>query len=232
MKSVPDLSLTIPLLNEEDGVQDVVNSITKHLSSKYIKYQIILVNNGSTDNTQKVIEYLARRDPGILPLRLEVNKGYGGGILAGLERASAPIVGYLWGDEQVAPYVLTEAWRAIHDQNVDIAKARRRVRLDGFDRFLITRAYHCAVSALFPCPSRDINGCPKLFKREVLDRIRPQSTDWFIDAEIMLKAQKLGFRIHEIDVVAWPRLTGRSKVRWETLGEFALNLIRLRVGSW
>jgi glycosyltransferase involved in cell wall biosynthesis len=226
---VPALSLVVPLFNEASGIVPVVHSLQRTLRQARLSTQLILVNNGSQDETGDRLEELAAHDPSIECLHLPRNAGYGGGILAGLRQARSHVLGYLWGDEQVSHYAVVAAYRRLIDRGLDLCKARRVVRLDGWQRRLTTRTYHLLFPALFPVRSIDVHGCPKLFTRQAFDRLQPRSPDWFLDAEIMIRAHRLELKIEEIDVVAYPRETGRSKVRWSTLGEFAVNLVRYRI---
>lgn len=227
----PQLALVMPLFNEAEGVSSTVSRLVAALSQASIPYQLILVNNGSTDQTQDQLEALAHTLPGLTLLQLPRNLGYGGGILAGMTLAQAPILGYLWGDEQVAPYVLLKLFHLLTSNAFDMAKVVRTVRLEGPHRQAITHLYHALMPRVFPTLKslRDLHGCPKLFTQSAWRALAPVSSDWFLDAEIMLKAQTLGLRLGEIDVVSWPRASGRSKVRTSTLNEFAWNILRHRL---
>ncbi len=225
----PALSLVIPLFDEEAGVRGVVRSLVGTLDEAGIAFQLVLVDNGSRDGTLGVIQEIARGDPRVEVLHLPSNGGYGGGILAGLRVSRAPVLGYLWGDDQVGHHVVPDLLRRITEQGADLAKARRVIRLDGRHRRALTRVYHTVFPLFFRLPSRDIHGCPKLFTREAFERIAPVSRDWFLDAEVMIRATELGLRISELDVVAYPRATGESHVRWGTVLEFGINLVRFKL---
>ncbi|MFM7203956.1 MAG: glycosyltransferase family 2 protein [Myxococcota bacterium] len=231
MLSSPLLSLTIPLLNEQDGVTSLTEALVATLRHAQIPTQLILVDNGSSDLTRARIEALQPSHPEVELLHLPHNQGYGGGILAGMACARAPFLGFLWGDEQVPHYAVLRCLERLRAGTCDVAKARRVVRLEGWQRKLVTRTYHTLFPLFFDCPSDDLHGCPKLFTRNAWEQIHAQSRDWFIDAEIMLRTQRLGLRLEEIPVVSWPRATGRSKVRGSTLLEFAQNVARHRLLS-
>ncbi len=221
-----DLSLTMPLFNEAAGVRAVVTSLITSLEAAGIRYQLVLVDNGSVDDTWRVIQHIAGHHPRVEVVHLPRNAGYGGGILTGLALARGPVLGYLWGDEQVGHYAVATLYRWIAAGDADLAKVRRVARLEGVGRTVLTTAYHAVFPVFLPLPSRDIHGCPKLFTRSAWERLRPSSRDWFLDAEIMVRARDLGLRIKELEVVAYPRGTGRSHVRPSTVLEFARNLAR------
>lgn len=230
MPATPLLSLTIPLLNEQEGVTPLVHALVGTLRQAQLSSQLVLVDNGSSDLTRARIEALLPLYPEVELLHLPQNQGYGGGILAGMACAKAPFLGYLWGDEQVPHYAVLKCLERLRSGSCDFAKARRVVRLDGWQRKAVTRAYHAVFPLFFERPSDDLHGCPKLFTRHAWDQIDAQSRDWFLDAEIMLRAHWLGLRLEEVPVVSWPRASGRSKVRGSTLLEFAKNMARHRLG--
>ena len=86
--------------------------------------------------------------------------------------------------------------------------------------------------ALFPgMPSLDVNGNPKILPADVLHAMNLSSTDWFVDAEVMLKARHLRLMVLEIDVPGYLRKAGRSNVRLRTVAEFAFNIVKYRFGG-
>lgn len=225
----PALSLVMPLFNEEAGIEHAALALFQTLSYAQLPTQVILVDNGSTDGTRARIEALLPHLPGFELLHLPTNRGYGGGILAGLRQTTAPVLGYLWGDEQIAPYAAVRAYQHLLEGSFDLVKARRTVRLDGLERRIVSAAYHTLFPLFFPVHLKDLHGCPKLFTRATYEALHPTAEDWFLDAQLLIGATRLGLRIGEVDVVYWPRQTGRSKVRLNTLLEFGLNLVRYRV---
>ena len=226
------LGLSIPLYNEADVVTEVVASIHAELQKAGIESTMVLVNNGSLDDTGAIIDGLASAGQ-IEVVHLRQNEGYGGGILAGLahlERAGLPdIVGWCWGDGQVSASVLPRLVAAI-DAGADLAKTTRSERQDGLLRQLITTGY-AATMRVAGVSDGDVNGCPKLMTRAAFETRQPSAMDWFLDAETVIKAERLGMRIARESVVMRPREAGESKVRLRTLGEFALNIGRWKMGK-
>ncbi len=201
-------------------------------SSSKLLLQVVLVNNGSTDRTGEVIDELASSFPAVEALHLASNLGYGGGILAGMGICRGAIRGYMWGDGQIRPEVAFECYRQMLAMDLDMCKARRIERHDGLTRLLTTRTYNAVLPLLFPVGTRDANGCPKLFTASAWERLQPQSKDWFLDPEIMIRARRLGLRIGEVDSVFHARAHGRSKVRMSTVMEFARHLLIWRLKGW
>ncbi len=228
-ESTPELSLAIPLYNEADNVRSVVGELVRALEDAGIDYELVLVDNGSQDETGRIIDEMAQANPRLVPVHIPVNQGYGWGILTGLRHCRGRFVGYAWGDNQIRAQDVVRIFQRLRQGDVDMAKALRVQRHDGWQRLLITRVYNAVFPLFFPVHSRDVNGCPKIFTREAYEAINPQSRDWFLDPEIMIKAHRLGLRIAEVPVIFYPRTSGKSKVRWKTVLEFVRNMIRYRV---
>jgi len=219
------LGLSIPLYNEADGLPTTARDLIAALADT--DAAILLVDNGSTDHTPAIVDALAAAHPCVTALHLAPNAGYGGGILAGvrhlLAHDPADVIGWMWGDNQIDPAILPRLL-ARCAQGADIAKAQRTVRLDGAQRRLITTGY-AAVMRLKGVQTRDVNGCPKLFRREALGALDLRSEDWFLDAEAILKAEAAGMSIASEPATMRARLAGRSKVNWRTVAEFARHLL-------
>jgi dolichol-phosphate mannosyltransferase len=226
------IGLAVPLLDEGPLVDAVAARILAVADEHGLELVVCLVDNGSRDDTRTRVQALAAGDARIHGVYLEDNAGYGGGILAGVrhlvETEDPDLVGWTWGDGQVDPAVLPELVRACGDHAM-LAKARRVERRDGWRRVLITRSYAATMRAL-GVRTPDVNGCPKLLRRDAWAELDPQSTDWFLDPEVVLGAEERGWHIADAPVVMAPRGAGASKVRWATLTEFARNLLRWRRG--
>lgn len=132
------------------------------------------------------------------------------------------------GDGQIAPRDVLRVYRQFVEDDLDLCKVVRVERHDGFQRRLMSRCYNFLFRLLFPVGSRDINGTPKLMRRQCYQQLNLVSKDWFIDAEIMIKASKNAYRIGHVDVSFMPRTGGGSNVRLTTSLEFIRNMLRHR----
>jgi len=103
--------------------------------------------------------------------------------------------------------------------------------MDGFGGRMASMAYKFMAAVLFGgLGSIDLNGNPKVLPRDYLDRMHLQSGDWFLDAEILIKAKRLGLPVYEFNVLGQLREGGRSNVRLGTCWEFIVNLLSYRFG--
>ena len=224
----PDYSIVIPLYNEEACVERSVLEVIHALEEPFAgRYELILVINGSTDRTGDLCQALAARFTHIKLVCTARNLGYGGGILRGMAEAQGRFCGFMCGDGQVPGEALVRVMRKIAQGPYDLVKVRRISRGDGVARQVQSTVYNMLFRALFRIPCRDINAMPKLLRMDVYQQLALESTDWFIDAEIMIKAHHAGLRIHELPTTYLRRVGGSSVVRLSTVFEFLGNARRI-----
>lgn len=225
------LSLVIPFYNEEKNVKRVVSGLVNDFEKGSIDYELILVNNGSVDKSPQMLENLAKEKPDkIRVVHVPVNQGYGWGIINGLKNTSGEYVGFMCGDGQIKPQDVIKVFNSIRKGNYDLVKVKRVDRKDGIIRKVLSPVYNFLFLVVFNVGTMDVNGSPKIFKRELLATISPSSKDWFIDAEIMIKAKYLNLKVGEVPVEFLRREKGRSHVELTTILEFARNMFNYRLG--
>lgn len=225
----PRLSLVFTFYNEEKNCSKVIPPLKEELTRAGIPFEMVLVNNGSLDRTADLLKKMADEDHRLKVAHVAVNVGYGRGILEGLQHATGDYIGYLSGDGQVSSVDVLKAAEWLGKPNIDLVKVKRVVREDGLLRLFVSRCYNTFMRLLYRCPSDDLNGTPKIFRRELLPVFDLHSKDWFIDPEIMIKAKKMGLKIHEIPIVFTPRKEGKSSVHIGTIFEFLKNALLYRL---
>ena len=220
----------MPCYNEEAIVGQTVKRVLSAFDRAEIPIELVTVDNGSKDRTGEILRELAALHPQIVVHRVDVNIGYGNGILAGLPRCTAPWICLIPADGQVDAEDAVRLFEdAVQCGEQVIAKARRRFRMDGGPRKFVSIAYNIFFRALWPgVESLDINGAPKIIPRDVILRMELTSRQWFLDPEIMIKAHYLGIRVLEYNVFARMRGSGLSHVRATTCWEFFTALLRYR----
>ena len=230
--SRPALSLVMPCYNEERCIGATAPALIRAFERHAVALELVLVDNGSRDRTGEVIDGLIEQGLPIVKVVVPENKGYGHGIISGLEQCTAPLVGYLCADGQVAPDDVVRAYQLMAGREGRIiAKVRRRFRQDSWKRKIVSICYNALMIGSFGWVGAiDINGSPKIFARAWLRRLHLSSHDWFLDPELMIKARALGLRTIEIDVEGYPRSHGISHVRRSTVVEFLKNIAAYRFG--
>jgi len=230
---VPDLSLVIPCYNEEDVIRNTATRLIKVFNEQDVNLELVLVDNGSKDETSAIIDQMISEGMPVVKQTVRVNQGYGNGILAGLEVARGKFVGFSCADGQVEAHDISKVYEIVANARMPLlGKVRRRFRMDGLVRKIVSIIYNLLTTALFGgLGSIDLNGNPKILPKKFLEQMNLQSKDWFLDAEVMIKAKKLGLKVFEMNVIAQMREGGESNVRGSTIWEFIVNLIKYRFGG-
>lgn len=221
--SVNLYSIIVPAHNESENLVVLLPQLDAALQKLSREYEIIVVNNASTDDTDEAIENL--RLPRVRVVREPV-LGYGRAVLAGLAQSKGDMIGIIRADNQEKPDDLRIMCEAAQREGIALYKAVRKNRIsDGLKRIIISFAYNMLFTYMFGLSSRDLNATPKVCTRAFLERARLESKDWFIDAEMVIKAEHLGFSIREMEIEYLPRLKGRSTVRMRHIFEFLSNML-------
>lgn len=229
----PDLSFIMPCYNEEESIGYTIPKMVNAFVAAGHSLELIAVDNGSTDDTGAMLADMATSLPGIVPHRVAVNEGYGNGVLSAIPSCRAPWVGIIPADGQVDAEDVVRLYEAVAAANRPlVAKVRRRFRMDGLLRKLVSTSYNVFVRIMWPrLQSIDINGSPKILPREVMLAMDLQSKDWLLDPEIMIKAHYMGLRVLEFNVFGRMRGSGLSHVRPTTCWHFLRGLLAFRFST-
>ena len=205
----PKISIVYPMYNEEENIHQAVEMAQRELGKATDgNYEIVIVNDASTDRTGEISEELAAADPRIKPVHHQVNRTLGGSIRTGFAHATGDIVIYMDAD---IPCDLAHVHEALPKfEDADVVLGYRTNRHEGILRWLYTRTYNLMVRLLLGVRVRDVNSAFKLFKREAIAAMDLRSEGSFIDAEMLSEAKRHGFRFAEIPVVFIPRRAGES----------------------
>jgi glycosyltransferase involved in cell wall biosynthesis len=231
---IPDLSVVALCYRSGDAARSYAARLGKVLLDAGIdNYQLVLVGNyvaGSGDTTPDVVRELAAGDPRIVCSAVEKQGMMGWDMRSGLSLATGEHLAVIDGDGQVLVEDLVRIYQLLREQGLDLAKTYRTRRGDGLKRKLFSLVFNGLFHLLFPgLPARDINAKPKILTRSAYERLDLQSDDWFIDAEILIQARRLGFRIGEMET-EFLGLTGRrSFIKMASVVEFLYNLLRYRI---
>lgn len=234
MSAQPELSVIVLCYRSGDAARAFAAGIAKALLDAGIeRYQLVLVGNysaGVIDTTPDVVRELAAADSRIVCSAIEKQGMMGWDMRSGLALATGETLAVIDGDGQVLVEDLVRIYRLLREQGLDLAKTYRKERGDGLKRKLYSFVLNGLFHLMFPGLSvRDINAKPKILTRAAYERMTLQSSDWFIDAEMLLEARRLGLRIGEIET-EFLGLTGRrSFVRVAAVFEFLGNLVRFRI---
>ncbi len=200
------VSVFFPCYNEQGNVARTVENALRVLEKLNADFEIIIVDDGSSDATGRIADQIAGRDKRVKVVHHQRNLGYGAALRSGFAAATKKLVFYTDGDGQfdmneMPPLLpLMEQW--------DIVSCYRLNRRDPFIRKINAWAWTKLVCLLFGLRIRDVDCAFKLYKREIFERIKLSSTGALIDAEILARAAGKGYRITQRGVHHYPRTAG------------------------
>jgi len=235
---VPELSVVILCYRAEEFVPVFVAKMKSVLERKAVAYELVLVANyhadaDPADRTPAIAHALAEHDPTLHVVAQPKRGMMGWDMRGGLAAARGRAVAVIDGDGQMPPEDVVLVYDLLRSGGFDVAKTYRTARGDGAFRIGVSRAYNAALKILFPSVRvRDANGKPKIFTREALERLHLTSDDWFIDAEIVIQATRLGLRIGEAPTVFLPNTRRASFVTARAIVGFSWDLLAYRVKTW
>jgi glycosyltransferase involved in cell wall biosynthesis len=226
-KNAMSLSVFFPCHNEEGNVERVTRSALDVLATISPDYEVIIVNDGSSDRTADIANRLAAEHVCVRVVHHRHNQGYGAALRSGFRAATKEWVFYTDGDGQFdlneLPRLVTLASRA------DIVSGYRTVRRDSWLRSLNAMAWGLLIGVTLRLWVRDVDCAFKLYRREIFDHIEIHSTGALIDAEILARAQRCGYTIVQTGVCHHPRICGtQSGARLKVITRAFWELFRLR----
>jgi glycosyltransferase involved in cell wall biosynthesis len=207
MKKVPELSIFFPFWNEEKNIESVVNKAIPVAKKVAEKWEIIMVDDGSSDSTVKIGKALEKKNSKLRLVSHQPNRGYGAALREGFSNAKYNLVVFNDGDGQFDFSEVTKFLSKI--QYSDIVIGHRKKRVDNKFRHLLMNLLKVWDLALFGFYFRDIDCGFKLFKKEAINKIMPlESEGAMITTEILAKAKKAHLKILQVEVNHYPRIYG------------------------
>lgn len=207
-KTYISLSVFFPCHNEQDNIKRVVQQALEVLPAISDDYEVIIVNDGSADRTAEIADRLAEANPPIRVVHHPVNRGYGGALQSGFRTASKEWVFYTDGDGQFDIQELPGLLEYI--DNCDIVTCYRIQRQDTLLRKINGWAWSKLVNLIFHFKIKDVDCAFKLYRREIFDHMEMHSEGALIDAEILARAFRAGYRITQCGVHHYPRTAGEE----------------------
>jgi glycosyltransferase involved in cell wall biosynthesis len=210
-RPAPSISLVIPVFNEEENIEHAVACAIETLALQPGAWEIVAVDDASTDGSAAILARLAEGEPRLRVVRHEVNRSLGAALRSGFAAARGDLVLYMDADLPFDPRDLLRAMHALAVTRADMIAGYRLDRTaEGWRRTLYSYVYNLLIGLLFGWPHRDINFSFKLVRREVLEALELRSEGSLIDAELVVKARNLGFVIQQLGLDYFPRTRGRS----------------------
>jgi dolichol-phosphate mannosyltransferase len=204
------LSLVIPAYNEAAGIRQAVVEADEALAGLARDYEVLVVDDGSRDNTAQAVAEVAHARPQVRLLRHEKNRGYGAALRTGFEAARFDRVAFTDADCQFHLDDLASLV-PLTDQH-PLAVGYRADRQDVWVRRFYSWGYNHLVRVLLGTRVRDCDCALKVFRKEALGKLLPQTRGFFVNAEMLTRARQHGYTVAETAVRHRPRVRGESKV--------------------
>lgn len=166
-----DLSLVIPLYNEDESLPELHAWIKRIMDEHNFTYEIVFVDDGSTDNSWEVVKQLKATDPNIVAIRFNKNYGKSAGLYIGFEAAEAEVVFTMDADLQDSPDEIPEMRRMVVEEDWDIVSGWKKKRHDPLSKTIPTKLYNWATRKMSGISLHDFNCGLKAYKYEVIKNI-------------------------------------------------------------
>ncbi len=222
------LTLVIPCFNEEANLVELVRELKDQMM--ITPFQVYLVDNGSTDNTQSKLKEILARLPSstsenIKVLNLPKNLNYGGGIKAGIRECETEYVGWFHADLQIEAKEISKMILGLKP-GVTLIKGLRKSR--PLTERLFTGGMSLIASILFQSHLKDINGQPTVYRRSFLEQYPVSPDDFLIDAFFYINATKKKYKISRFPVLMKSRKHGESSWNKGLKSQLKFSLITIK----
>ncbi len=208
MNKLSELSVFFPAYNEQENIEATVSKALVECEKIASKYEIIIVNDGSRDETGAIAARLAAHNPQVKVITHNPNRGYGGALKSGIYAAQYKYITFNDSDGQFDFSQIERFIPYIDDYAVVIGY--RTKRIEGFVRWANAKAWSSLINLLFGLHVTDIDCAFKLFRKEVVEKIPPlQSEGALISTEFLVKAKRARYTIKEVPVDHLPRKGGK-----------------------
>lgn len=210
------LTIFYPAFNEEHYIERAVEAAEEvcqlMLAENEISdFEILIINDGSSDRTAKIADQLATSDRRVRVLHHTTNRGLGAAIKTGFSAAQGDIILYTDIDLPFDMMELRTAYRLLRYYEVDIVSAFRFDRTgEGAQRLIYSRVYNALIRLVFGLRVKDVNFSFKLVRRRIFDQVEIKAEGSFIDAELLAKANRCGYKLIQFGTNYFPRSRGVS----------------------
>ncbi len=206
------VSIILPAHNEAENIGPLIREIHDYFHQKKIVHEIILVNDGSTDNTAATAHNIARELPVLKIVNHKHLEGYGKTLRDGFSEANCQYLFYTDSDRQFSIKDFDAFLPFIDNEREKVVTGYRIDRMDPSSRKMLSRVYNAIVNSLLSLDIKDVNCAFKLLNTSLYHKLNIRSTGPLINAEIIAKCRLSHISVEEIGVRHYPRTSGSSTV--------------------
>ena len=221
------ISAFFPCYNDEHTIGAIVLTADKTLANLTADYEIIVVNDGSTDGSHRVLEDLTQSVPVLTVITHANNRGYGGALQSGFAAATGDLVFYTDGDGQYDPSEMELLLDAL-TADVDVVNGYKKTRSDSIIRKILGAAYNYVATTMLRIPMRDLDCDFRLFRGHIARLLQFTTRGGIVCAQMMQQVHQSGCRIAEVPVTHLHRQYGKSQFfQLSNILSLAVDLMRL-----
>lgn len=220
-----DISLVIPLLNEDESLPELIEWIDRVMSANQYSYEVILIDDGSTDNSWKTINQLNLKFPAVKGIRFRRNYGKSAGLNVGFDHAQGDVIITMDADLQDSPDEIPELYNLITNDGFDLISGWKQKRYDPITKTFPTKIFNWATRKMSGIHLHDFNCGLKAYRKDVIKSIEVYGE---MHRYIPVIAKTAGFaKIGEKVVQHRARKYGTTKFGWERFINGLLDLISI-----
>lgn len=206
-----NISFVLPMYNESANIEETLARLTGLAGEISGDYEIVVVDDASTDGCGDIVDGLSSKDPHIKSIHLKKNTKFGGALKEGFKNTSKEIIVYTDSDLPVKEDDVKKAIQAL--DGADIITGYSLVMKDAsLKRIVMSKTYNFLVRLLFGLKIRDVNSGFKIYKKRVLEGLELKSMSPFVDVEVFVEAIRRNFRIKQYGLVFELRTKGSSSI--------------------
>lgn len=212
---IKELSVFLPTYNEAENIGKVIKDVILAVRKTADKWELIVVDDGSTDATNKISAEIAKTNNNIKIIRHEQNLGYGASLKTGFYNSKYNWISFIDSDGQFDFGEINKFVEKQEETNADLVIGYYKKRKVSFAKVVTSKIWETIVFILFGLKVHDIDCGFKLISKKVIEEIpRLESNRGaFISSELLIKAKKNGFKFAEVPVTHYPRMKGKGTGR-------------------
>lgn len=212
---IKDLSIFLPTYNEGENLSKVIENVVSSASKYTDNWELLIVNDGSKDNTREIAEKLSDEDKRIRVINHAVNKGYGASLQSGFYNAKYQWISFIDSDGQFDFGEIKNFINKQKETHADAVIGYYKKRRVSFFKIITSKIWEAVVFLFFGLKVKDIDCGFKLISKKIIENIPKLESERgaFVSSELLIKAKKKGFKIVEISVTHYPRVKGTGTGR-------------------
>ncbi len=211
-----DYTLILPCYNEASHFRESVSEIFSVLTLSRYTFEILFIDDGSSDGTRSLIRAFCRRHPECRFLFHETNQGRGAAVMTGIRAATADIVGYMDIDCEVSPIYVPSCIRVVKEHVAEVVVGKRiyRTRPSSIIREILSQGYRFLADRMLDTGGVDTESGYKFFDKRAFLPVLPTITNrgWFWDTQSIVQSRRMGLKVSEVPVLFLRRQEKPSSV--------------------